>query len=188
VWDLSAQEVDPIQWATESHDLAEAVVYDDSILDAVRKSPTREKMTPINLPPAYYKAAGEQARKRVLAAAIRLGALLRLQTLRMPPTCLIAHSEGSTRLNRICRLYPFTKLREDMSIRLVPCPKCAGMGLLTALEVIKCTACHGSGNILNAICLSCGGTGRQNIESAAVCDDCKGVGNVPLDVAPTSGA
>ena len=29
VWDLSAQETDPIEWAKESHDLAEAVVYDD---------------------------------------------------------------------------------------------------------------------------------------------------------------
>ncbi len=74
VWDLSSQETDPIQWAKESHDIAEAFVYDDAILDAVRKSPTGEnvKMTPVELPVEYYKAAGEQARKRVLAAGLRL--------------------------------------------------------------------------------------------------------------------
>jgi hypothetical protein len=77
VWDLSAKETDPIQWAKESHDLAEAVVYDDAILNAVRNSPTGEKMTPVDLPVEYYKAAGEQARKRVLAAGLRLGALLK---------------------------------------------------------------------------------------------------------------
>ena len=79
VWDLSAQETDPIQWAKESHDIAYASVYDDAILDAVRKSPTGEKvkMTPVELPVEYYKKAGEQARKRVLAAGLRLGALLK---------------------------------------------------------------------------------------------------------------
>jgi hypothetical protein len=77
VWELSAQETDPIQWAKESHDIAYATVYSDKILDAVRKSPPGEKMTPIDLPVEYYKAAGEQARKRVLAAGLRLGALLK---------------------------------------------------------------------------------------------------------------
>jgi hypothetical protein len=77
VWDLSAKETDPIQWAKESHDLAEAVVYDDAILNAVRSSQSGEKMTPVELPVEYYKAAGEQARKRVLAAGLRLGALLK---------------------------------------------------------------------------------------------------------------
>lgn len=67
------------KWAKESHDLAEAVVYDDVIIDAVRKSPTGEKvkMTPVELSVEYYKAAGEQARKRVLAAGLRLEALLK---------------------------------------------------------------------------------------------------------------
>jgi hypothetical protein len=77
VWDLSAQGTDPIEWAKESHDLAEAVVYDDSILDAVRNSPPGEKLTPVDLAPEYFKAAGEHARKRVLAAGLRLGALLK---------------------------------------------------------------------------------------------------------------
>lgn len=77
VWELSAQETDPIQWARESHDVAYAAVYDDAILDAVRKSPQGEKMTPVELPVEYYKAAGFQARKRVLAAGLRLGSLLK---------------------------------------------------------------------------------------------------------------
>ena len=79
VWELSAGETDPIQWAKESHDIAFASVYDDAILDAVRKSPTgpKAKMAPIALPVEYYKKAGEQARKRVLAAGLRLGALLK---------------------------------------------------------------------------------------------------------------
>ncbi len=77
VWELSVQETDPIQWAKESHDIAYATVYDDAILDAVRKSPPGDKITPVELPVEYYKAAGEQARKRVLAAGLRLGTLLK---------------------------------------------------------------------------------------------------------------
>lgn len=77
VWDLSAQETDPIEWAKESHNLAEAVVYDDLILNAVRNTPPGQKMTPVELPEEYFKAAGEQARKRVVAAGVRLGALLK---------------------------------------------------------------------------------------------------------------
>src|SRR5262245_12645105 len=77
VWELSAKEMNPVEWAKESHDLAEAVVYDDALLSAVRNTPPGEKMTPVNLPVEYYKATGEQARKRVLAAGLRLGALLK---------------------------------------------------------------------------------------------------------------
>lgn len=77
VWDLSAQETDPIQWAKESHDLAEAVVYDDVILAAIRNTTPGAKMTPVTLPEEYYKAAGEQARKRIVAAGVRLGAIIR---------------------------------------------------------------------------------------------------------------
>jgi S1/P1 Nuclease len=78
VWELSTKETDPIEWAKESHNVAEAVVYDDAILDAVRKSPIgqKTKMTPVELPVEYYEAAGEQARKRVLAAGLRLGSML----------------------------------------------------------------------------------------------------------------
>jgi hypothetical protein len=40
-------------------------------------TPAGEKIAPIDLPVEYYRAAGEQARKRVLAAGLRLGALLK---------------------------------------------------------------------------------------------------------------
>ena len=33
-------------------------------------------MTPVDLPEEYYKAVGKQARKRVVAAGVRLGVLL----------------------------------------------------------------------------------------------------------------
>jgi hypothetical protein len=77
VWESAAKETDLIQWAKESHGLAEAVVYNDITLRAVRNTPPGERMTPVDLPVEYYTIAGEQARKRVLAAGIRLGALLK---------------------------------------------------------------------------------------------------------------
>jgi hypothetical protein len=76
VWDTAASETDPKQWANEGHDLCEAVVYSDEILSAVRNAPPGAKMTPVDLPVEYYKAAGAQARKRVVAAGVRLGELL----------------------------------------------------------------------------------------------------------------
>ena len=77
VWEMSAQEMNPIEWAKESHNLAEAMVYDDVLLNAVRTTAPGEKMAPVELPVEYYKAAGEQARKRVLAAGLRLGQMLK---------------------------------------------------------------------------------------------------------------
>jgi hypothetical protein len=77
VWDTAATETDPKEWAKESRNLCEAMVYDDAIRAAVRNSAAGEKMTPIDLPVEYYQAAGEQARKRLLAARLRLGALLK---------------------------------------------------------------------------------------------------------------
>jgi hypothetical protein len=77
VWDTAASETGVRQWASESHDVAYASVYSDAILEAVRNAPPGDKMTPIDLPVEYYTKAGEQARKRVLTAGLRLGALLR---------------------------------------------------------------------------------------------------------------
>ena len=59
------------------YDLAGAIVYDDVILRAVRNTPPGQKITPVTLPQEYYGSAGEQARKRVLAAGLRLGTLLK---------------------------------------------------------------------------------------------------------------
>jgi hypothetical protein len=77
VWDSAKSETDPRRWADESHALCESFVYDPAILAAVRSTPSGEKIAPIDLPLEYYKAAGEQARKRVLAAGLRLGVLLK---------------------------------------------------------------------------------------------------------------
>jgi hypothetical protein len=47
----------------QSHNFAEAVDYDDEMVNAVRNNLPGEKMTPVDLPVEYYKAAGEQAGK-----------------------------------------------------------------------------------------------------------------------------
>jgi hypothetical protein len=77
VWDTAANETDPRHWADESHALCESVVYDPAILEAIRNTPAGEKIAAINLPVDYYRAAGDVARKRTLAAGIRLGELLK---------------------------------------------------------------------------------------------------------------
>jgi hypothetical protein len=76
ILDTARNEVDPVKWATESHELCKSAVYSDQILDAVKKTPAGEKFQPIDLPREYYKQAGEVARQRVLAAGIRLGVVL----------------------------------------------------------------------------------------------------------------
>ena len=76
IWDSATKETDPHDWADESHSICESVVYEDAILNAVRQSTPGAKLEPISLPESYYKAAGEEARKRVLTAGLRLGALL----------------------------------------------------------------------------------------------------------------
>jgi hypothetical protein len=76
VFDSAGKETDPRKWADESHKLCKSFVYDPAILDAVRAS-SGEELEPIELPQAYYKAAGEQARRRIVAAGVRLGILLK---------------------------------------------------------------------------------------------------------------
>jgi hypothetical protein len=51
-------------------------VYDDAILTAVRNEAPGEKPAPIELPEGYYKRAGEHARRRVVAAGVRLAEML----------------------------------------------------------------------------------------------------------------
>lgn len=77
VWDTAANESDPKKWAQEGHDLCYAIVYSADILAKVRKSPPGNKLEPIALPEEYYRQAGEIARKRVIAAGLRLGAMLK---------------------------------------------------------------------------------------------------------------
>lgn len=75
LWDTAANETDPRKWAEESHIICENFVYDDAILAAVRAF-HGEKLTPIELPEEYYTTAGEHARRRIVAAGVRLGAML----------------------------------------------------------------------------------------------------------------
>lgn len=77
LWESAAMETDPREWATESHALCESVVYDDTILNAARNAPPGAKLDAIELPEAYFPIAGEQARKRIVAAGLRLAATLK---------------------------------------------------------------------------------------------------------------
>jgi DnaJ-class molecular chaperone len=60
----------------------------------------------------------------------------------------------------------------------ITCPKCVGMGLMSAVTDIECAACHGSGKVLGVRCLACDGTGRQSVEIDALCGECNGIGYV----------
>lgn len=71
-WEIAAT-AEPAEWIAESHELAKSFAYDRTIIDAALKP---GELAPINLPPAYLKAAGEHARRRVVAAGLRLAALL----------------------------------------------------------------------------------------------------------------
>ncbi len=77
VWDSAKSETDPRNWADESRKLCESDVYNETILNAVRNTPAGEKIAKIDLPVEYYKAAGELARRRIVAAGVRLGAMLK---------------------------------------------------------------------------------------------------------------
>jgi hypothetical protein len=87
VWETAAKERNPLKWAKESHELFESVVYDPSILDTVRTTPAGDEVAKIELPVTYFKAAGEHARRRIVAAGLRLAALLRDNSIpqRSPP-------------------------------------------------------------------------------------------------------
>ncbi len=77
VWDTAAKETDVRKWLVESHQLAESFVYSPAILQAVRSTPAGDKVPAVTPSDDYLKAAGHHARERVVAAGIRLGAMLR---------------------------------------------------------------------------------------------------------------
>ena len=60
-------------WIEESHEVAKAVVYTPDVLTAAEQAGQGEKIT---LSEEYLKAAGDEARRRVVAAGMRLSALL----------------------------------------------------------------------------------------------------------------
>ena len=63
-------------WIGESHELAKSVAYDPTILQAVRETRPGTELRPILLPESYMQEAGRVARQRIVAAGLRLGALL----------------------------------------------------------------------------------------------------------------
>jgi S1/P1 Nuclease len=64
-------------WINESHDAAASVVYDPAILQVIRNATPGEKLETISPSEDYLKAAGQLARRRIVAAGMRLGALLK---------------------------------------------------------------------------------------------------------------
>jgi hypothetical protein len=60
-------------WIQESHELAKSFAYSPQIIEAVKQPGDLQK---INLPREYLSAAGEHARRRIVAAGLRLAALL----------------------------------------------------------------------------------------------------------------
>lgn len=77
VWDTAGKESDPKKWAEEGRSLCESFVYPEALLTAIKNSPANEKLEPFDLPKDYLREAGHQARLRIIAAGVRLGALLK---------------------------------------------------------------------------------------------------------------
>jgi hypothetical protein len=77
VWESAAKETSPRKWTIESHELCESFVYDDTILAALQNTPAGTKPAPIDLPVTYNQTAGQQARRRIIAAGLRLAAILK---------------------------------------------------------------------------------------------------------------
>jgi hypothetical protein len=76
VWDSTAKERNPRKWIAESHKLAQDFAYDDAILDVVRRATPQQPLEKIELSDEYLKEAGHQARRRIVAAGVRLAAAL----------------------------------------------------------------------------------------------------------------
>jgi hypothetical protein len=75
LWEADRRNIDG--WIAESHDLAKSFVYDPIILKAVSDAQRGSRLAPIDLPESYMKDAGRIARQRIIAAGLRLGALLK---------------------------------------------------------------------------------------------------------------
>lgn len=75
--DTAGKKTDIRQWLAESFTLAKDFVYDDAILTVVRRATPQQPIERITLSEDYLKAAGGHARKRVLAAGLRLAVVLK---------------------------------------------------------------------------------------------------------------
>jgi hypothetical protein len=72
MWTINC-EGSPEDWVKESHEVAKAVVYTPEVIAAAEQAGQGERIT---LSQEYLKAAGEQDRQRVVAAGLRLAAVL----------------------------------------------------------------------------------------------------------------
>jgi hypothetical protein len=79
IWNVDTK-LDIDGWIAESNDAAKSFAYDPLILAAVREATPGAKLEPISLTTDYLKAAGQLARRRIVAAGMRLGALLKQPT------------------------------------------------------------------------------------------------------------
>jgi hypothetical protein len=77
VWGKAKDETDPRNWVEESHTQCENYLYCHGIIAAIRATAVGEKVAPIDLPERYWKTAGGHARRRIVAAGMRLAAILR---------------------------------------------------------------------------------------------------------------
>lgn len=77
VWDSAASEKDVEVWLSESFDLAKSFAYDEAILTVVRRATPQQPLERAELDETYLKKAGRLARRRVLAAGLRLARVLR---------------------------------------------------------------------------------------------------------------
>jgi hypothetical protein len=77
VWDTAAKETEVDRWVLEGNAVCKSAVYSPAILDAIRNTPAGEELKPITLPESYMQETGAIARKRIIAAGVRLGELLK---------------------------------------------------------------------------------------------------------------
>lgn len=75
LWRTTSRAPEPLAWAEESKALAESFAYGSAILTAVRNDSA--ELAPVELPVSYMRAAGDHARRRIVMAGVRLGAMLR---------------------------------------------------------------------------------------------------------------
>lgn len=76
VWESAARKTDIQEWTAESFDLAKSFAYDDAIVEVIRRATSQQPIERIKLSEGYLKDAGHHARRRVLAAGLRLAAVL----------------------------------------------------------------------------------------------------------------
>jgi DnaJ-class molecular chaperone len=63
---------------------------------------------------------------------------------------------------------------------MVGCQSCGGSGVVRGSTTVVCTACKGTGRLLEEHCPACRGLEFQVVEVDTPCNQCDGDGFVPL--------